>query len=553
MINSLQIENYAIIENIHIQFDESLNIITGETGAGKSIMMGALGLLMGKRIESKVFFQEQKKCIIEAQFSKPDATIETILEANDLDLDDLLIIRREILPSGKSRAFVNDTPTTLKVLQELSLHLVDLNQQFDLLDIQDTAFHLRMLDASAKNQEALIQFGVKYKEYKSKKQRLEELKGITAIALKEREFLKFQFEELDAAALESGEKNQIETDLSRLNNTEELRLLSQETQYTLKENEVNIYDQISTLTNKWNKLDLNDKDVEELKSALNLIMDSIDQIQHHSYQITDGLNADPETLEQLNERINLIFTLEKKHNVKSEEELLSIYQELGEKLDRYSSNDSEIKEIETAILKLEKELEKEALKLRKKRMSHAPALEKLINSKLTHLAMSNAKIKLEIGERTALNAYGLDDVEILFAPNKGSTFMPIKKVASGGEISRLMLCMKSSVAGVLKMPSLIFDEIDSGVSGEVALKMGTLLAELGSDHQVIVITHSPQVASKAKKHFHIYKEDSGSKTTTQMRILDTEQRTVEIAKMLSGDPPSNSAISNAKELIELKA
>jgi len=549
LIKNLHIENYAIIESIDVDFDASLNILTGETGAGKSIVLGALSLLMGKRVDTKVLYKDQNKCIIEASFEHKDKRINALLEANDLDVDHDVIIRREILPTGKSRAFVNDTPTTLKVLQELSIHLVDLNQQFDLMEIQNTDFHLNMLDGISGNLNKLEKYQLQYQSFTEKQKRLAQLQEAASAALKERDFIKFQFDELSKASLIVGEKTKAEADLTRLSSTEELSTLVQETNFLMEESEANLVDQLITLSNKWEKYIDVAPQIKHLYEQLNSVIEELRSCNSESASINRILDADPMRLEELNQRLDLIYNLEKKHQVKSLDELIVIQNDLENQLQSFSNDEAEINQLEKEIVQLNKQLTELAADLAKKRKAKSSSLEKMINDRLKSLSMPNAKVKVDIQTRTQFNKYGLDDVEILFAPNKGSSFMSIKKVASGGETARLMLCMKSAVATVLKMPSLIFDEIDTGVSGEVALKMGNLLSELARDHQVIVITHSPQVASKARKHLHIFKEDIKNRTITRLKVLEKEDRVVELAKMLSGDPPSKSAISNAKELM----
>jgi DNA repair protein RecN (Recombination protein N) len=549
MIKSLQIRNYALIEALDIQFPTGLTIITGETGAGKSILLGALGLILGERADTKALYDPTNKCIIEGRFDIAAYELEPFFQEADLDYEPELLIRREITPSGKSRAFVNDTPTNLKVLQRLSAALIDLHQQFDTLDIHQMGFQLRLLDALAGNQQNLLQYQQAYRTYQQNQQRLTKLRGEQAGAMRELEFLRFQLTELHAAELIPGEQQGLETELSSLSHAEETKRVSNEAFQFLCETDPSILSQLQLLSQSLAESAKVDPKMQELRERLLGLIAETEDIGAELERHAEATEYDPERIQELQARIDLLYRLEKKHQVTTVDELLQIQATLESQVSAYASMDDEIEQLTQAVAGQEEQLRKLALRLRKKRQGVAPDFARQVGQTLAELSMPAAQLAVDFRPAAALQPTGLDDIQFLFSANKGSAPKPIKEVASGGELSRLTLVTKSLVASAMALPTLIFDEIDAGVSGDVALKMGHILRELSDHHQVIVITHSPQVAARADEHLFIYKKEVDERTTTKVRVLDTDERVRAIATMLSKSPPSDSALENAKELI----
>jgi len=532
-----------------MEFSDSLNIITGETGAGKSIMLGALSLITGKRADSKVLYNDTKKCIVEAVFNLLPKNFNKQLEAEGYDTSEELILRREINPKGNSRAFINDSPTNLKYLESISHQMLDLNRQFELLDIQSADFQLDMIDHLGDSTNEVDEYRNLYKSYKSKLKELNDLKNSESDATKEYDFLKFQYEELSGIGLEVGEQKSLEKDLLILDKAQDIIELSTETNYQLDEAENSIFDSIRSLNARWAAMAEINEEYIEVSKILNQVEVSLDDVVREVQILKDKVDTDPGRKSELESRLNTLYSLFQKHRVQDEEGLLTTFSELESKVHGFESRDSTIKELEDQVAKENIKLLKLAKQISVKREKVFPKLEKKINNILTELAMKAARIEIVNLHTEEVSYNGIDQINILFAANKGMDANPIKKVASGGELSRLMLAMKTTVAGKMKLPTMIFDEIDTGVSGEVAHRMGQMMQKLGAKHQVIVITHSPQVASKANTHFHIYKEETKNRTFTRLKILNEKDRIEELAKMLSGDPPSKSAISNAKELL----
>ncbi len=551
MLQSLSIENYAIIAKVDIHFDDSLNIITGETGAGKSILLGALGLIMGQRADSKVLFDNESKCIVEAIFTHFPKSVNKLLKQNDLDQTEELIIRREIVPSGRSRAFVNDTPTNLGVLQQLSLALVDLNQQFRIVEIQDRTFQLNIIDALAKNDTKVEAYKTLYKAYKNKTTELKEIQNMESAQLKELDFMKFQFQELSEAGLDGLNQAEMEGETQLLDKAEDIATLMEETKYKLVESETNLRDQLQDLAKKWSGYAEVDPQINQGAIQLEDLLTKVDEIYHDSDQISGKTDGDPGRLMELRERLDKVYSLQKKHGVHEVSDLLAIASSLEGKLSSIENRGETIALLEQEISVLEKELWGKADELTTRRKKVFSKFQKEVNGRLNDLSMGSAEIKISHLREEVLRSDGADTIDILFKANKGTDFQPIRKVASGGETSRLMLSIKASVANAMALPTMIFDEIDTGVSGDVAGKMGNILKDLASKHQLICITHSPQVSARAVKHFFVHKEETKSRTLTHVKVLDKEERIIEIAKMLSGNPPSTFALDNAKDLLSI--
>lgn len=549
MIQSLHIKNYALIDTLDIQFPKGLTIITGETGAGKSIILGALGLIMGERADTKALYEPASKCIIEGRFLVGDYDLVGFFETHDLDYEEELIIRREITPSGKTRAFINDTPTSIKLLQQLSAVLIDLHQQFDTLDIHQMGFQLRLLDALAENQDRLVAYQKLYRTYLQDKNRLDQLQAQNANTNREVEFLQFQLNELQEAELQNGEQAQIEAAFSSLSNAEDTKRVSAEAYQFLCENEQSVLSQLQALSQSLQAAAKVDNTVGALLQRLYGLTEELNDIGSELETHAETIEYDPALIQELQARLDLIYSLQKKHNVTEVADLLGIQADLEEKLTGFDNVDEEIRRLTVSLQEKETKLRKSANVISKQRKKVAPSFAKKVGSTLADLSMPAAQLVVDFQALDTPGSSGMDEVQFLFSANKGSDPKPIKNVASGGELSRLTLVTKSLVASAMALPTLIFDEIDAGVSGDVALKMGHILRQLSAHHQVVVITHSPQVAARADEHLFVYKKENDSRTTTKVRALKTDERIRAIATMLSQSPPSDSALENARELI----
>lgn len=551
MLRKLEIQNYAIIDKLEIDFPTGLTIITGETGAGKSILLGALGLIMGKRADTKVLFDQERKCFVEATFAIADYQLHEYFTEEGLDYDDELIIRREIAPGGKSRAYINDSPVTLDILTTLTENLIDIHQQFDTLDIQKPVFQLRIIDALAGNKNVLDQYSNLYKDYRQTCQKLELLKEKNRNAQQEVEFLNFQIAEFDQADLKPNEQDELEMQLQKLTSAEDIIKNCSAIVQAVEEGENAILGQLQFISNQFGSIKNLDKNFSDIYDRLLSVREELMDISKDASRISDSTEYDAAAIETTTTRLNIINRLQKKHGVITMDDLLKTQAEIKDKLDKFGDLTSDIENLELEISKKECSLKDLAQVLSQARKKVIPSLEKDVHNLLTDLSMNHAYIKVQTGVLSSFSNSGLDDISILFAPNKGSDFLPLKDTASGGEMSRLTLIIKSLVAGALTLPTLIFDEIDAGVSGDIAGKMGEILNNLANKHQIIAITHSPQIAAKAMSHYWVYKNDTESRTVTAMRQLGQGERVHEIAKMLSGNPPTEAAKANARELIGL--
>jgi len=549
MITRLQIKNYAIIEKVDIDFSDNLTIITGETGAGKSILLGALGLIMGKRADTRVLYEAEKKCVVEAEFDIRKYKLKGFFEENDLFYDKDTTIRRELFPSGKSRAFINDTPVNLALMKQLSGALIDLHQQFDTMDIHNVSFQLRMLDALANNNDLLEDYGEIYTKYRANTNRLAQLIAHQNDSTRELDFMRFQLDELHAGEFLEGEQKELEDELNTLANAEGIKFALTKSYRQISEDEASVISQLTELGNELsNFVDFNatlSKSYDRLINAREELQDLAAEFEN----LNDDIEYDEARIIEVKERIDLMYKLQQKHGVQSLPELLAIQADLENKMTMFGDNTAEISDLETKIAKQEVKLYKIAAQLSEKRKAVIPDFEKKIHKMLTLLSMQYARLKIDMQTTKALTPSGTDEVNFLFAANQGSRFDLIKNVASGGELSRLTLSTKSLVASAIPLPTLIFDEIDSGVSGDVALKMGDILTRLAKKHQVVSITHSPQVAARASTHYHVKKKSKEGRTFTRVVQLDHDERIIEIATMLSGSPPSESAKGNAADLL----
>jgi len=549
MIQRLLINNYALIDELEIDFSKGLTIITGETGAGKSILLGALGLIMGNRADTKVFYHTDKKCIVEGFFEISRYGLREFFDEKDIDYDDEIVIRRELTPAGKSRAFVNDTPVKLKTLGQLTAAIIDLHQQFDTLDIHNVSFQMRMMDALAGNYPALEKYQLEYSTYQKNKRQLANLVDRNQSAATEIDFLNFQLQEFNGAELIADEDKKMETELARLTNAEDIKKTLSQAYQLMNDDEQSVIDQLEKVSLALGEIKDYHPDVAKIYDRYDGILMELRDLSSDFEKVADNTEYDGERILELQERLDLIYKLQNKHRVKSVLELLTIQGNLQHKLKGFGDLSEDIERLQKEIAEQEVSLKKRAAALRKKRLSVTEGFEKKVDAMLTQLSMQHARLQVEVQELDQLNSTGIDEVNFLFASNKGSKFLPLKNVASGGELSRLTLCTKSLVADAIPLPTLIFDEIDTGISGDVALRMGRILQELSGRHQVVSITHSPQIAVKADTHYFVYKKEMKDRTMTRVKELTMEERIRAVATMLSGNPPSDSAIENAKELL----
>ena len=552
MIKRLYISNYAIIEELTLDFADGLSIITGETGAGKSIVLGALNLILGGRADTKTLFVDTQKCVIEGRFDIAAYDLKTFFSDNDLDYDDELIVRREITPSGKSRAFVNDTPVNLKVLQQLGATLIDLHQQFDTLYINNSEFQLELLDALAGQQSSVSTYRADYQQLQDTQRRLRQLREAQAQARREEEFLQFQVTELEEAELQPNEQEELEGERHRLSNAEEIKQLTAGAFNYLTEGDSSVTDRLTAISVKLAPLAVGDKKLQIISERFESLRLELEEVASDLEAFGEDTEINPNRLEEVEERLNLLYKLQTKHSVKDNGELIAIYEELSGRLGEFADLGNQITKLEKEVTRLTATLLKQGEALRTGRQRVAPKFATNVRKQLAELSMGNARLEVDFKPLEKPGSNGLDEVRFLFSANKGGKLQSIKDAASGGEMSRLALVTKSLVASAMELPTLIFDEIDSGVSGDVAQKMGRILTDLSKHHQVVVITHSPQVASRAHRHYFVFKTDKADaeRTITQVRELDFEERVDIIARMLSQNPPSASALKNARELIE---
>ena len=549
MLKRLYIRNYALIDELDIVCSDKLTIITGETGAGKSILLGALGLIMGERADTKIFYNDQEKCIVEGYFDVKAYELKDFFSENELDYDDEVVIRRELSPAGKSRAFINDTPVNNQVLQRLTENLVDVHQQFDTLDIHQVNFQMRMIDALADNQSKLAGYQQEYKKYAAARRQLNDLIERSKSGAKEMEFLRFQLDELRQAELISGEQEALESELAQLTNAEEIKRTYAAAYNYLAEADMNINSQLLDISRSMAATRKLSSELNSLSERLESIMIELQEFSKDCDRIAEHTEYDAKRISEIQERLDVIYKLQKKHSVNSVADLLQIQDDLEAQTGGFADLGEAIAALEKTIAQHEKSLTATAKELGERRRKVTQGFENKVAEMLAMLSMPHARLKVSIENTAALTPTGADDVQFLFSTNVGGRFLPIKDVASGGELSRLNLCAKSIVADAIPLPTLIFDEIDAGVSGDVSLKMGLILKELSQRHQVICITHTPQVAARADSHYFVFKKIQDERTLTNVRLLSDDERVRSIAVMLSGNPPSASALDTARELI----
>jgi DNA repair protein RecN (Recombination protein N) len=550
MLRTLSIQNYAIIHELEIDFSSRLNIITGETGAGKSIIIGALGLILGERADSGVLVSKEKKCIVEGVFAaggKKD--IRQFLQQNEFDVQDEVVVRREIAVNGKSRAFINDTPVTLAQLNELSSLLVDLHQQFDTLEIGESDFQREVLDALAGNNEALQSYQAVYHQWQDTKKQWEALKEQQLQFNKEADYQQFQYNELEEASFKENELEEIDADLKMLSHAEGIKTMLDKVNAELQEGESPMVPQLKSLLHQLQSFEAYHPGLSALGKRLQSVQIELQDIADELELINNQVNYDPARIEQLNDRLSLGYRLQKKHGASNTAGLLEIMKQLGEKLQAVLHIDEEIQQKEKETGRLFEEAGKLAKKITAARTKEIKPLEEKVNKLLVQVGMPNARLKVDL-RAAELREWGADTIEFLFDANKSGQFHPLRKVASGGELSRLMLCIKSLVAQSIDLPTMIFDEIDTGISGEAAKQVGIIMKGLAGKRQVICITHQPQIAGKADAHYFVYKEKVRDTIKTNIRQLKPDERITAIAQMLSGEKPTAAALENAREMLD---
>ncbi|WP_396141631.1 DNA repair protein RecN [Flavobacterium sp.] len=549
MITSLSIENFALIEKLDIDFSNGFSIITGETGAGKSILLGALGLVLGKRADLTSLKNKDEKCIVEANFSIGKYDLEFFFESNDLDYEQETIIRREILPSGKSRAFVNDSPVNLQQLQDLSFYLIDVHSQHQTLELSEEEYQFKIIDAIANNQELGIEFQYFLKKYRVAKSTLESKKNEFSAVLKEKDYNEFLYQELGTANLKEGELEELEQQYQTLSNVEFIKENLDKLLSISNEEEVGVLKNLKEFKAVLQKNVGFSTEYQSLFERTNSLLIEFDDIVKELNRESDLVFNDPEKLETINQKLQLIYSLQKKHNVLTVKELIQIQIDLESKVVSVATLEEEILNLEKSIKELELQLDEVANKISKSRREAIPNLSEQLIAILNLLGMPNVRFKIDIIASETYHNNGKDSLQFLFSANKGTDFGLLKKVASGGEMSRIMLAVKSILSQYSKLPTIIFDEIDTGVSGEIANKMGEIMRDMSKTMQVFAITHLPQIAAKGANHYKVFKTVLGENTVSELKLLNYDERIIEIAEMLSGKDISDSAVNHAKALL----
>ena len=549
MLTQLSINNYALINKLSIDFSSGLSIITGETGAGKSILLGALGLVLGNRADLSSLKDISQKCIVEAKVAISNYKLEDFFNEVDLDYEPETIIRREILPSGKSRAFVNDTPVTLSVLNQLRTKLIDVHSQHQTMQLSDNNFQFSILDALAKNQARIASYKRGFFQLNKLKRELSKLEATQLEANQQYDYNLHLYKELEEAKVKIDEQTILEERLDKLNNIEDIRNnLSEALELTINE-EIGIRTLLNTLENRLTKISSFSKEYQEISERVTSIKIEIDDIITELENANESVEFNPNEVEKINDRLQLLYNLQKKHTVNSNKDLLTVFEELSEKLGVVESAEEVINKKQEEIDAVLEKLDKVAGLIMKARTTSIPKLIRELHALLTDLGMENARFSIKIKPTNNYFSNGKDELELLFSANKGGNFGELKKVASGGELSRIMLSVKKVLSENTQLPTIIFDEIDTGVSGEVSNKIAAIMQKMSNNMQVIAITHLPQIAAKGSSHYKVYKKEINGVTTTNLKQLTSEERIVEIAEMLSGKNISDSALTHAKQLL----
>jgi len=552
MLQKLSIRNYALIDSVDLELDKGLNIITGETGAGKSIMLGALSLILGQRAETKYFFNQEKKCVIEGQFKLSGSGLQPYFEEFDLDYQQDSILRREISIDGKSRAFINDTPVTLAVMKQIGEKLIDIHSQHATSEVNDPGFQLSVVDTLSDHLPLLTQYRLKFRAYKKNLQLLINMQTSADEARSKQDYEQFLFNELENANLQPGEQGTLEIEMEALNHAESIKRGLLNSHVLLDGEETAVLPILKEVINQIQAIEKFNPSYSAMNERLRSAMIEIKDLAEETIVLEENIVFSPARIDEINIRLDTIYTLQQKHRVTSVDELLAIQTELSDNLNTLLNSDEEIERLILAINKLKIELEKIADTLSKNRSKAINIAQKQVGEILVRVGMPNAKIKIEQTVVENLNKDGKDMISLLFSANAGQAPAPVGKVASGGELSRLMLAIKSVISKHTSLPTLIFDEIDTGISGETALRVGDVIGELEQNMQVICITHLPQIAAKGEAHYFVYKKEESERTTTGIRRLNPQERILAIAEMLSGKNPGESALKNAQDLLSFK-
>ena len=549
MLVSISIKNYALINELHIDFSSGLSIITGETGAGKSILLGALGLVLGNRADSSSLKNTTTKCVVEAIISIDTYNLQDFFETEDIDYESNTILRREILPSGKSRAFVNDTPVTLLVLTALRARLIDIHSQHQTLQVSDQKFQFQLMDAVANNESKLASYKSGLASYTKEKKRLEEIQLTQREASLQYDYNSHLYNELLEAKLLEDEQELLEEKLDKINNVEEIKQNLSEALQLTTDDTIGIQNLLYSLENKLTKIAPYSKEYQELSERISSVKIELDDIVSELESANEQVDFNPLEATQLNDRLQLIYNLQKKHYVNSISALLLILEELSTKVSTVENAEQRLLDQETIVTEIANKLDTIALKISEARKRIIPTVSKQLEAILDNLGMSHARFQIQNNITEHYYKNGKDVLSFLFSANKGGQFGELKKVASGGELSRIMLAIKKVMSENSQLPTIIFDEIDSGVSGEISNKMAHIMSQMSQQMQVITITHLPQIAAKGNQHYKVYKEELNNTTTTSLKQLSEDERIVEIAEMLSGKNISDSALTHARELL----
>ena len=549
MLTALSIKNYALIDDLKVDFPEGFIIITGETGSGKSIMLDALSLILGKRADMSALRNKEEKCIIEAEFSLQNYEFQSLFQELDIDYDPQTIIRREILPSGKSRAFVNDVPATLEVLSRLGQVLVDIHSQHQTLALSDTSFQFAIIDAMANNKSLLTEYVQLHQLLKKEQKKLEELIEFQKNAKKEYDYNLHQLKELKSATLEEGILEELEESYEEASNIEDIKENVSESLYLLNDENIGILNNLRELKRSFSSLTEYKQLYRDLYERIESAFLELEDLASEISDIDESIEADPDNLEQISKQLNKIYSLQKKHSVATVEELMAIQQELEEAVSKTESVDIDLNKQKKIVEEQHTATLKKANQLHKAREKVIPALDKKLTNFMHELGMPNGRFSITLTATDTFFANGNDELSFLFSANKGGDFGQLKKVASGGELSRIMLAVKAIMAEHTALPTIMFDEIDTGVSGEISQKMGDIMKQMSQNRQVFAITHLPQIAAKGAYHFKVFKEDSKGKTTTHLKLLTEEERITELSEMLEGKNSGASARNHAIELL----
>lgn len=549
MLVSLSVKNYALIDHLEIDFSNGLSVITGETGAGKSILLGALSLVLGNRADLGSIRNKEEKCVVEAVFDIKNYNLTSLFENLEIDFENNTIIRREILPSGKSRAFINDTPCNLSAVQAIGNRLIDIHSQHQTLELTENEFQLQVIDAVADNKLFLERYRENLKKYNRVTKKLETLKNQQSEAVKEEDYNSFLLKELFDAKLYNGMQEELEAIYEQLNNVEDIREKLAFGNQMLSEDEVGTLAQVNSLKNTLQKLAGFGKKYEELASRIQSVYIELDDVFNEIKEIEENLSSDPELLEKTHIHLQRLYDLQKKHQVTEVEDLIEIRDSLQLKIQDTENLEQEITALEKEMSLLKKALNEIALQLHERRKGAIPKLVSYLEESLAELGMASARFNISLEMEPHFYEHGKDSLAFLFAANKGTGFGELKKVASGGELSRIMLSIKAILASHIKLPTIMFDEIDTGVSGEISNKMGAIMKDMGKYMQVFTITHLPQVAAKGAHHYKVFKSDETAITTTDIKKLNEEERVRELAEMLGGKTLSDSALAHAKQLL----